>query len=716
MPFSTGLARFFYAVSPRAALSSLCWAMHAHGRKQPTPLSIDLSPLTHTLSPLLSALSLFLAQGQVFIIKPPASAEGRGIRLANRFQDFPRPGQPAVCQQYIANPYLIEGKKFDCRIYVGVTSFDPLRAYMYEEGLTRFATTDYNSDLTTRSIKNRYMHLTNYSVNKKSEKFVANVDSDRDDEGSKWSLTALWKYLEKEGHDVVKLKVQIRDLLVKTLIAAEHSITSKVNMAGRPSCFELFGFDVLLDNKLKPWLIEVNVACSLASSSPLDKRVKHFMMTDLLHLVGVKPFDRKHGKAADEEAKKSRLLHGNVAPLKHRNVFELQSTPLKELSREDLEIIAEAEDEDRRCGGWSRIFPCGNNTKDYMNFFEFPRYRNTVLAKWYEKPDWTLLGPLLNPNLPPDHELRLLVSEAERSSSVRGERGAAAKRLQAAAEEARRVEKARARQQAIDDLASQEAAQTSLSKLADAAEVEILAAELAASATGGTTGNGSSGATPDVSGLASHNFVSGQPPKLPMAVGCTTGETSHACAQVTIGASTTGVLTSTTDVSGGDSSPFGLRAGSAAPIAGHSGHSSSSWFGLSMGATMPGGTSMAGGLGACPPETRARLGGGCSALSHALAAAGATAPVMPPPLPASMIAKPADVRVVERLDTSTFASRLHQLMRRGDTPPSLPTSKEHLGKDLGVGLGAPAKTSTPLLGNRQMPIVKISPRRTRNSL
>ena len=55
-------------------------------------------------------------------------------------------------------------------------------------------------------------------------------------------------------------------------------------------------------------------------------------------------------------------------------------------------------------------------------------------------------------------------------------------------------------------------------------------------------------------------------------------------------------------------------------------------------------------------------------------------------------------------------------MRRGDTPPSLPTSKEHLGKDLGVGLGAPAKTSTPLLGNRQMPIVKISPRRTRNSL
>ena len=171
------------------------------------------------------------AQGTVYIVKPPASAEGRGIRLVNRFCDFPRAGQPAVVQEYITSPHLIDGKKYDCRIYVAVTSFDPLRAYMYEEGLVRFATSDYKADHTTKSIRNRYMHLTNYSVNKRSEDFVANTDADRDDEGSKWALSKLWKYLEDQLHvDVAALKTRIRDIAVKTLIAGEASILSLIHI------------------------------------------------------------------------------------------------------------------------------------------------------------------------------------------------------------------------------------------------------------------------------------------------------------------------------------------------------------------------------------------------------------------------------------------------------------------------------------------------------
>ena len=74
--------------------------------------------------------------------------------------------------QYVANPLLLkggdqDGYKFDLRIYVTVTSFNPLRIYMHEDGLTRFATAPY--DASPDHYNNRYMHLTNYSVNKHND-------------------------------------------------------------------------------------------------------------------------------------------------------------------------------------------------------------------------------------------------------------------------------------------------------------------------------------------------------------------------------------------------------------------------------------------------------------------------------------------------------------------------------------------------------------------
>ena len=66
---------------------------------------------------------------------------------------------------------LLTGFKFDLRLYVAVTSYDPLVVYLYEEGLSIFATVRYDQKI-TKNIKNQCMHLTNYSVNKKSGDFV----------------------------------------------------------------------------------------------------------------------------------------------------------------------------------------------------------------------------------------------------------------------------------------------------------------------------------------------------------------------------------------------------------------------------------------------------------------------------------------------------------------------------------------------------------------
>ena len=241
------------------------------------PAAYDFVAKTYVLPRDRELLEKDYVDGEVYIVKPPASAEGRGIRLVNRMDGMPRAGQPAVVQRYLDDPYLIDGKKFDCRIYVAVTSFDPLRAYVYEEGLARFATSDYvTANGAARSvIRNRYMHLTNFSVNKKNEQFVWNADADKDDEGSKWALTALWRYLEQKGVNISKLRGQIHDILIKTLIAGEPNILSKVNQAGRPACFELFGYDIFLDAKLKPWLIEVGpypYPCTMPTPMPIPTR------------------------------------------------------------------------------------------------------------------------------------------------------------------------------------------------------------------------------------------------------------------------------------------------------------------------------------------------------------------------------------------------------------------------------------------------------------
>ncbi|XP_060685514.1 tubulin polyglutamylase TTLL5 isoform X3 [Hemiscyllium ocellatum] len=198
-----------------------------------------------------------------WIVKPVASSRGRGVYLVTNPNQITT-DESILVSRYIRSPLLIDDFKFDVRLYVLVTSYDPLVVYLYEEGLTRFATVKY--DRATKNIKNQFMHLTNYSINKKSQDYVSCDDPDVEDYGNKWSMSAMLRYLKQEGMDTVALMAQIEDLIIKALIAAELHIASasKMFVPHRGNCFELYGFDVLIDSNLKPWLLEVNLSPSLA--------------------------------------------------------------------------------------------------------------------------------------------------------------------------------------------------------------------------------------------------------------------------------------------------------------------------------------------------------------------------------------------------------------------------------------------------------------------
>jgi hypothetical protein len=121
-------------------------------------------------------------EANMWIVKPSASSKGRGIFILDDISEAPIK-ENCVISRYVNNPLLINGVKFDIRLYVLVTCMDPLRIYIYKEGLARFAAEQYSSD---GSKSNRFSHLTNYSINKKHEKFQQNTHIEMDDEGSKW--------------------------------------------------------------------------------------------------------------------------------------------------------------------------------------------------------------------------------------------------------------------------------------------------------------------------------------------------------------------------------------------------------------------------------------------------------------------------------------------------------------------------------------------------
>ncbi|KAG5456063.1 MAG: tubulin-tyrosine ligase family-domain-containing protein, partial [Olpidium bornovanus] len=103
-------------------------------------------------------------------------------------------------------------------------------------------------------------------------------------------------YLEERHQvDTAALFERIHDVIRKTLLSASRAIAATIRQSCRDkrSCFELFGFDILLDEKLKPWLMEVNISPSLNTNSQLDKVTKGELVRGLFNLVGVPPFQRR---------------------------------------------------------------------------------------------------------------------------------------------------------------------------------------------------------------------------------------------------------------------------------------------------------------------------------------------------------------------------------------------------------------------------------------
>ncbi|CAO2625004.1 Tubulin monoglutamylase TTLL4 [Lemmus lemmus] len=343
---------------------------------------------------------------QKWIVKPPASARGIGIQVIHKWSQLPK-RRPLLVQRYLHKPYLISGSKFDLRIYVYVTSYDPLRIYLFSDGLVRFASCKYSPSM--KSLSNKFMHLTNYSVNKKNAEYQANADETAC-QGHKWALKALWNYLSQKGINSDAIWEKIKDVVVKTIISSEPYVTNLLKLyVRRPySCHELFGFDIMLDENLKPWVLEVNISPSLHSNSPLDISIKGQMIRDLLNLAGFvlpnmedilssssSPSSSSGSSTSLPSCprEKCQMTPEHFTAQKMKKAYYLtQKIPdqdfyasvLDVLTPDDVRVLVEMEDEFSRRGQFERIFPSRISSR-YLRFFEQPRYFNILTTQWEQK-------------------------------------------------------------------------------------------------------------------------------------------------------------------------------------------------------------------------------------------------------------------------------------------------------------------------------------------
>ncbi|XP_041928112.1 tubulin polyglutamylase TTLL5 isoform X2 [Alosa sapidissima] len=324
-----------------------------------------------------------------WIIKPVASSRGRGIYLVSNPSQISL-DENILVSRYINNPLLIDDFKFDVRLYVLVTSYDPVIIYLYEEGLARFATVKYEQN--TKNIKNQFMHLTNYSVNKKSSDYVSCDDAEVEDYGNKWSMSAMLRYLKQQGMNTTLLMGQIEDLVIKALLSVELTVASacKMFIPYRTNCFELYGFDVLIDSNLKPWLLEVNLSPSLACDTPLDLKIKASMISDMLSLIGIvcqDPLVRQpHVDRTGQESslkcqtQKSQRPYSANSSEKGGTKQESHADSTLSLTSEETKVLKRTQEEYERRGGFVRIFPTSDTWELYSGYLEYKTNMNSMLA------------------------------------------------------------------------------------------------------------------------------------------------------------------------------------------------------------------------------------------------------------------------------------------------------------------------------------------------
>ncbi len=269
----------------------------------------------------------------IWIMKPISKCQGRGIFLFTKISDVSQwketkkydhsssSAEPYVVQRYINDPLLLGGKKFDMRVYALCTSYNPLTVYLYRSGFARFTHERYDFE----NISNLMCHLTNVAIQIKSSNYVKRI-------GGKWFIDKLRLYMSSKFGEAKTSEAffLIQQAIIKSLQAVQKLVSHDKH------CFELYGYDFLFDQALKPWLLEVNGGPSMTANTPEDSAMKVNLLDDTFSVVNLE----KVLKGDEEAVGGFELIVNKGEVVKFNHLHNMTYLGCKNIRTDKLKVLA----------------------------------------------------------------------------------------------------------------------------------------------------------------------------------------------------------------------------------------------------------------------------------------------------------------------------------------------------------------------------------------
>ena len=224
----------------------------------------------------------------IWMVKPNIGLGGFNISILNNFSSIKF--KHYIITKYLENPYLIRGFKFDIRFHGLISTIKPLKLYLYKEGFVRLATEKHN--FSSSLPLNKYAFLTNLYTNRLNKnKYIYPVNSSNIEDTNLWNLNTFSNYCERNAINYTKIFNEVADIFIKSIISVRKKIIDdcmKNNMEFS-NFYHLIGFDIILDDNLKPYLLEMNRFCGFRDDNDAEKYYVYNIFADTLNIIGIVP-------------------------------------------------------------------------------------------------------------------------------------------------------------------------------------------------------------------------------------------------------------------------------------------------------------------------------------------------------------------------------------------------------------------------------------------